>query len=274
VTTQFRYPLVQTKNEFDRLIEQGRFYGELTDRVLRAAGFRKGMRVLDVGCGAGDVSFLLARLVGPRGIVVGVDQSAAAITIAQKRADGAGLENMEFLVSELRDFSSPQLFDAAFGRFVLIYQSDPVAALRHVASQVRIGGMVAFQETDCSHWPPARLSDSPLLAQVGEWFRRTYVALGAEMQMGIKLPRLFEQAGLPVPRTRVESRLVTNSNSPYYHLIAEFIRTLLPTMERLGIATAAEVEVETLEDRTRAEIRALGTVVMTPPLVGAWARRE
>jgi len=273
MTTQFHYPLVQTEEEFGRLIEQGQFYGELTERVLRAAGIREGMRVLDVGCGVGDVSVLVARLVGLEGAVVGLDRSSSAMAVAQKRAESTGLENVRFLANEVAEFSSPRPFNAAVGRFVLIYQTDPVALLRHVASQVCKGGMVVFQETDCSHWPPARLSDSPLLAQVSEWFEKTYVALGAEMQMGIKLPRVFQQAGLPVPETRVESRLVTNPGSPYYHLIAEFLRALLPAMEGLSVATADEVDVDTIEDRMRSEIRALGTIVMTPPLVGAWARK-
>ena len=135
--TDLQYPLVQTDREFDRLIEQGRFYGELTERLFLAAGIQEGMRVLDVGCGAGDVSFLLARLVGPRGYVVGVDRSSAAIANAQKRAGGAGLENVDFLASELAEFSSPRPFDAAAGRFFLIYQADPVAVLRHVAGVVK-----------------------------------------------------------------------------------------------------------------------------------------
>jgi|SRR6516225_3659689 ubiquinone/menaquinone biosynthesis C-methylase UbiE len=113
MTNQIHYPLVQSDDEFDRLIEQNRFYGELTERVLLAAGIQQGMRLLDVGCGGGDVSFLLARLVGPQGAVVGVDRSPTAITQAEKRANSARLENVKFLLSELPEFSSAQHFDAA-----------------------------------------------------------------------------------------------------------------------------------------------------------------
>ena len=268
---QIQYPLVQSDREFDRLIEQGRFYGELTERLFVAAGIHQGMRLLDVGCGAGDVSFLAARLVGPRGCVVGVDRSPAAIASARTRAAEAGLENMTFVENEFLSFSSSVQFDAVVGRFILIYQPNPVVVLRHAVSYLRPGGVAVFQETDCSRWPPGRLRDSPLLERVSEWFKQSYIALGAEMQMGMKLPIVFQQAGLPMPETRVESRLVADADSPYYRLIAEFFRMLLPTMERLGIATAAEVDVDTLEARLRAEIRAFGSVVMTPPLVAAWA---
>jgi hypothetical protein len=64
---QARYILGHDRDELDRLIYQARFFGGLTEEVLRRAGLAPGMRVLDVGCGTGDVSFLAARLVGPTG---------------------------------------------------------------------------------------------------------------------------------------------------------------------------------------------------------------
>ena len=70
------YILGHDPGELDRLIAQARFFGDLTEEVLRRAGVGPGMRVLDVGCGTGDVSFLAARLVGPTGSVLGVDRSA------------------------------------------------------------------------------------------------------------------------------------------------------------------------------------------------------
>lgn len=94
------YALGHTQQELERLVHQGRFLGDLTEYVLSRAGLAPGMRVLDVGCGAGDVSFLAAKLVGPQGAVIGVDRAPAAIGFAQQRAQQAGLENVHFVAAE------------------------------------------------------------------------------------------------------------------------------------------------------------------------------
>ena len=65
------YILGHSPEEMRRLEDQARFWGDLTAQVFRAAGLCEGMRVLDFGCGAGDVSFLAAQFVGASGEVVG-----------------------------------------------------------------------------------------------------------------------------------------------------------------------------------------------------------
>ncbi|WP_309570182.1 methyltransferase domain-containing protein [Deinococcus sp.] len=65
--------------------------------MLRLAGLREGIRVLDIGCGAGDVSFLARSLVGDCGSVTGVDRSPDAVAAARNRAHSAGLTNVEFM---------------------------------------------------------------------------------------------------------------------------------------------------------------------------------
>src|SRR5262245_55311254 len=73
------YALGRTDEEYERLVEQAEVLRPLTERMLRAAGIGAGMRVLDVGCGLGDVSFLVSELVGPGGSVVGIDLDGAAL---------------------------------------------------------------------------------------------------------------------------------------------------------------------------------------------------
>ena len=62
-------------------------------------------------------------------------------------------------------------------------------------------------------------------------------------------------------------------DSPVYAWVAQTTRTLLPLMERAGVATAAEVGLDTLADRLREEIVAADATVVPPPLIGAWARK-
>ena len=77
--------------------KQAEFYAEFTRTVLLKAGLTPGMRVLDVGCGVGDVSMEAARIVGPTGAVVGIDQSETALDTAARRVSHAGLTQASFI---------------------------------------------------------------------------------------------------------------------------------------------------------------------------------
>ena len=143
------YPLAHTREELERLVHQGSFIGDLTEHVLHKAGLAAGMRVLDVGCGAGDVSFLAARFVGPAGTVIGLDKAPEAIRYAQQRAQQAGLDNVRFVAADLAEFQlNGEPVDSLIGRLVLMYFPDPAAVLRRLLAFVKPGGIVAFQELD------------------------------------------------------------------------------------------------------------------------------
>jgi len=90
---------------------------------------------------------------------------------------------------------------------------------------------------------------------------------------GLKLSRIYRAAGLPAPETLQGARVESGPDSPVYAWLAETARTLLPLMERTGVAGAAEVGVDTLAARLREEIVALDATVVPPPLIGAWTRK-
>jgi ubiquinone/menaquinone biosynthesis C-methylase UbiE len=89
MTTLENYPLGYSEAEAKRLMEQGAMLEDLTGDLLSRAGLAPGMRVLDLGCGVGDVSLLAARIVGEKGSVLGVDRSASSLEIARGRANTA-----------------------------------------------------------------------------------------------------------------------------------------------------------------------------------------
>src|SRR5215216_184629 len=101
------YALGHAEGELERLIRQGQFYAEITERFLRDVGIREGQKVVDVGCGSGYVSFLLAKLVGPNGQVIAVDQSSQAITFAEARAKQNAVENVQFVCHNIENFTLP-----------------------------------------------------------------------------------------------------------------------------------------------------------------------
>ena len=271
-STEDAYILRRGEAETRRLIGQARFHNPFTRRLLEEAALKEGMRVLDVGSGAGDVALLAAELVGPRGGVMGVDQNPAILEVARKRARKASLANVTFLESDLLDFSEhgEDCFDAVVGRFVLQHLPDPMEALRSLVRRVRPGGIVAFQEMNLRPESLQVYPPTPLWQRYWGW-SQALLRVGVESQMGYKLHRTYLGAGLPAPKMQLEAPVGGGPEWGGYEYAAETLRSLLPLVLKLGIATEQEVEIDTLSERLRQETAAAGGVVKMPEVVSAWA---
>jgi ubiquinone/menaquinone biosynthesis C-methylase UbiE len=150
------YPFADRVAEDERLFAQGQVFDPLTRRLLEQAGLMPGMRVLDLGSGAGNVARLAAELVGPHGAVVGVERDPAAVELARRRTDA---RNVEFRVGDVQTLDGIEHgFDAVIGRLVLMYLPDPVAALRRAASRLRPDGLICFHEADLAYLPASPLT--------------------------------------------------------------------------------------------------------------------
>ena len=127
---------------------------DMTERLLVDAGIGPGMSVLDVGCGSGDVSFLLAKLVGKKGHVTGIDWHNPSLEIARERVRKLHLLNITFTQVDVCTLS-PEFgpFDAAVSRRVIMYLPEPVNAIRKIAATLRPDGVVALLEHDATMVP-------------------------------------------------------------------------------------------------------------------------
>jgi ubiquinone/menaquinone biosynthesis C-methylase UbiE len=264
------YVLGHSDQELARLERQAEIFSVETREWLRRAGLKTGMRVLDVGCGVGDVSIIAAEMVGSTGSVVGIDNAAVALPLASARAKRAGYDWLRFAEADLFDYAPAAKYDAIIGRFILMHVPDPSSALSHLCGLLEEGGVVTFIEMDISE--TAAVPPMPLLEKVIDWITQTYRRVGAEPDMGNKLYATFRAAGL-TPRLSGVTRIESGPNSIVYPFAAQSLFSLLPAMERLGIASAAEVGIETLADRLRAEAIAGDHCILMPRLVGAWATR-
>jgi SAM-dependent methyltransferase len=264
------YVLGRSEKESQRLVKQAHFMRPSTERVFRKAGMIDGMRVLDTGCGAGDVSFLVAELVGPGGSVVGIDHDPGVLALARERAKEAGLSNVTFEESEIDGFTATEPFDAVVGRFVLMYQADPVATLMNVSRAVKNKGLVVFQEPDfgvgAATWPALGL-----WYKVNYWSAETFRRGGVHYDIGGRLYHLFRKAGLPGPALLEHVSVAGGADArPFCENIAGIVSSLLPSMEKFGIANAAEVQPQTLADRLEREICAAEAQVSYLPAIAAW----
>jgi ubiquinone/menaquinone biosynthesis C-methylase UbiE len=133
------YVLGHSPAEIQRLKNQADMLRPITERLLRNAGIGAGMRVLDLGCGAGDVTMLAAELVGPAGSILGIDRSREVLDIARERAEEAGLRQISFVRASVEEFSADDPFDLVIGRYILVHQPEPVEVLRNAARLVRQG---------------------------------------------------------------------------------------------------------------------------------------
>ena len=258
--------------EYERLIEQAEIFRPLTERMLRSAGIRAGMHVLDIGCGAGDVSFLVSAVVGPEGSVTGVDLDGAAIGVAEQRRAAQGITNISFREADARSLDSGPLFDAAVGRFVLMFMPDPTEALRLFAERVRRGGIVAF----CEQVGPVTATPAgqqPVLAALLALFTATFQRSGARTDIGAELYPRMRDAGLqPSPRPLAEFVLCPARDTAAYRRWALFARSMLPKIVEYGLGTEEEIRHSVEHDLREELLAATGLAPLSWLMIGQWAR--
>jgi len=264
------YALGNTDAEHERLIRQAVRLAPLTERLFREAGIGGGQRILDLGSGVGDVAMLAARLVGSSGEVVGVERDTRSITRARARVAEAGLHNVRFLHSDVDHVTSDKPFDAVVGRFILMYVPDPVAVLRSVSQVVRAGGFLAFQEPT---WAPsvALAAHVPLWSAALLVCRETFERSGANPELGLRLYKMFQKAGLPSPTMSLEVPL--GSDRDFTRSVCDALCSLRPQIEQLNVAVDKLGDFHDLPLRLQSEVEGAGTVVGLPGIVGAWSRK-
>jgi ubiquinone/menaquinone biosynthesis C-methylase UbiE len=263
------YPLGHTDAEHKRLIRQAGHVAPITERFFREAGIGSGQRVLDIGSGVGDVAMLVARLVGASGEVVAVERDPGSIAKARARVADAGFRNVTFNESNVNEIADDKPFDAAVGRFILMYLPDPVAALRSIAQLVRPGGVIVFQEPT---WVPvlAHLTALPLWFSTASLVDKT-MRVSANHDMGAELYRTFVQAGLPAPTVRMELPM---GKEPYLaQWYYETLSSLLPQVNKLNMPIESLGPLETLVQRLQDEVVNSKSVACWFASVGAWCRK-
>jgi SAM-dependent methyltransferase len=264
------YPLGHSDRELERLAVQARDLAAHTTVLFRRAGISPGHRVLDLGCGPGDVSFIAAEIVGPQGSVVGIDRSPAAVETARERARRGGHGNVEFHVGDVAEVQPNGQFDVIVGRLVLMYLPNPARALARLRPFLRPHGLVVLQEGDVRSIGSE--PECPLVSQIREWMVQAFARTGCAINMGSRLGAVVNAAGFKAQGSWVSQPSYVGTGLSRLDWFADLMRTLVPTLEQAGLVSSDTVQIDTLAARLVAEAHARNSIVFAPRLVGVWAR--
>jgi ubiquinone/menaquinone biosynthesis C-methylase UbiE len=268
---QSDYVLGHTDRERLRLIRQARVLAPATEHFLRDAGIASGMRVLDIGCGMGDVTMLVAQLVGPQGKVTSIDLDQASVSTARKRASAVGFDNATFHRADILTFADIEPFDAIVGRMVLEFLPDPAATISHLYGLLRPGGIMAFQEPSWKIWL-AYTSHLPLRMAVMTILRDAFVAGGANTEMELPLYQGLLAANLSSPQLRV---MLPLGDSPEFRsLLHDLLLAVWARAEALRLPLHDLGDPTTLASRLNNELDAHRSFASFVGLVGAFARKR
>lgn len=227
-------------------------------RFFSGIGIAPGMRVLDVGCGNGDLSRVMAELVGAEGEVVGIDRSEGVLAAARAVPAVGNVAPVQYqtvdLSAEMPDLG---LFDAIVGRRVLMYLPDAAATLVQLARLAKSGAILAFQEHARADLPSGTEA-LPVHRQCYNMMWDTVAAERGDVALGYRLMPLIREAGFAIEHARSEGVLIQPGETSF---LPTLMRMMLPRMIERGVAGQDETDLDLLAEHLEAEYRATESTI-------------
>lgn len=238
-----------------------------TEFLLKHVGLSQGMQVADIGCGTGNVSFLIASKVGVDSSVCGVDISEAQLDIARSQAQNFNFNNISFVEGSAYNTGLPKdSFDLVYCRFVLIHLNRPVEALLEMKSLLKPGGLLVCEEADFSQAfcePSDKVHDRCYEMLIGLAASRDQ-----NFCLGVELYKMFQQAGFINPEISFSQPVVAGENK---RLIDMSLMEARNSLIEAGLTVSDEVDEiiarmkELAEDKT--------TLFGIPRISQIWGRK-
>lgn len=209
----------------------------------------KGMHVLDVGCGMGDLTFLASQLTGQEGQVTGIDMSDMMLDMAEKRKEEKSCGQVSFRKMNLENVSElPEKYDAIIGRRILMYLPQPEKVIEDLKKILAPGGIMIFQESDAMG--TVFNHEMPLQEKVQDWIWETVKKENGNIHIGSEMYGMFKDANMEVLEYVSENILQTADSESDLAWVAKMMKERIT---KYGIVTESEMGLETLEERLKEE---------------------
>jgi ubiquinone/menaquinone biosynthesis C-methylase UbiE len=262
-----RYAIRGGKEGKKRLDLLARVLLPTTTQLFNRVGLIRGMKCLDVGCGGGHVTMLMASIAGPEGRVIGTDTDAEILALAGEDAEAAKVTNVTFQQLDAGARLWHAEFDISYARFLLSHLNQPEKCLTAMAEACAPGGTVVVEDTDFAGsfcYPICGAYERYM-----ELYQKLIQRRGGDSNIAPKLPGLLRQAGIE----RIELNVVQPA-----HIHGDGKMMAPITMSRIaealiaeGLATESEVQhILTELNRVAADSE---TLISLPRIFQVWGDR-
>jgi len=238
-----------------------------TTQLLERVGLITGMKCLDVGCGGGHVTMLMAGIVGPEGSVIGTDTDSEILTLAREDAEAAKVTNVEFQQQDACVRLWHNEFDVAYARLLLSHLNEPGNCLAAAVEACLPGGTIVIEDTDFAGsfcYPPCAAYE-----RYKQLYQELVERRGGDSNIGAKLPAMLRNAGV----REVELNVVQPA---HMHGQGKLMAPL--TMSRISDALTAEgLATESEAQRILTELNEIAadseTLISLPRIFQVWGKR-
>lgn len=187
------YILKGGKSGCERLNILARALAPTTNVLLDSMGPLTGQTAIDAACGAGQVTIELARRVGRRGRVIGLDLDATKLAAGETAAGERGYSHVAFKRADILEPWPVGMANLVYCRFILTHLASPQTMLERAKHALIPGGRLVVEDIDADgvFWDPPH----PGMQRLRELYIATAHHRGVDPFIGRRLDRLFEAAG-------------------------------------------------------------------------------
>src|SRR5512139_1664623 len=242
-----RYILATGEPGADRLRLLQRIFGAATKALLKRAGLREGMRVVDVACGIGTVSQAMAREVGPWGLVIGIDSSPEQLEVARADAAKAGVRNIELVTASAYHTGLGRgAFDLVYCRFVLCHLHRPLDALREMQALLKPDGILVCEDMEAETL--ATVPSTRVYRELAGRVVERGLERGVDSNLGCRLPSHLQDIGMQDVEVHIWQPAYFRGEEKRWweHSVAE----AAPRIVEMGLTSQPEIDAM-LEDMRR-----------------------
>lgn len=233
---EINYILHTSDEELTRLTIQAGILNRYSASFL-GEFIRPGQQVLEIGCGTGAATTLIAGLLNGQGHLTAIDQAERYVPYAQQRIQLNGYTNVTIQQQTVQDLKGKNCYDVIYGRAILHHIPDPQQAIRQLLPLLKLGGIVAFEEPiiPSAFCVPANAAYTRSLELYVECGKRNHI----DLSMGNKLHTYFLALGIkPLLSSLIQPTLLTPRERS---LMPRFVRVMREQYLAAGLISAADM---------------------------------